>query len=364
MTPTNDYPATMTAAIDPAAIQKVSRFFNATLQQIVNEMLQNARRSGATQVTITTTKNRMRITDDGSGISDPGNVLAFGRSNWMRETIEAEDPAGMGVFSLARRNCTIESRPIGGQVWTADLTPEHFLGEASAQIAVRPKHPGGSHFTSIEFEMHETPNDAQWTVRGCTKHFPLPVTLDGRALEQEPFLKDAMFIQEWNGVRIGVYKSEPYSWDGRRINFHGQTVACDKLPRVSTREGRHHLGSQWHAQVDIDSCPGLELVLPARGELVQNDALDKLMEAARGAIYQVVLEEEVDDLPYDIWKDAKALGLALPPRNAKAGAVVATGGRRRVRRRQRDVPQDDARRAAHPGSPGADPDDGAYGADR
>ena len=36
---------TITASIDPAVISKVSRFFDASDHQIINEMLQNARRA-------------------------------------------------------------------------------------------------------------------------------------------------------------------------------------------------------------------------------------------------------------------------------------------------------------------------------
>ena len=38
---------TITASIDPDALDKTSRFFNASLEDILTELLQNARRAGA-----------------------------------------------------------------------------------------------------------------------------------------------------------------------------------------------------------------------------------------------------------------------------------------------------------------------------
>ena len=42
------------ASINGLAMKKVTRFFNATTEAIIGEMLQNARRAGATKVQITT----------------------------------------------------------------------------------------------------------------------------------------------------------------------------------------------------------------------------------------------------------------------------------------------------------------------
>ena len=306
------YPSTMRAAIDPAAIRKVNRFFNATLDQIIDELFQNARRSGATQVSVTTTTDRMRISDDGSGMSDPGTVLSFGGSSWLNESVVTEDPAGMGVFSLARRNCRIESRPKGQQGWSVQLTPAHFLGQEPATIETGPDHQHTAHFTTVDFAIDETATQAAWTVRKCAKHFPLPVTLNGRTVDREPFLKDARFIEHWNNVQIGVYTHEPYEHYTRAINFHGQIVPCNKLPRLRTREKRHQTQKDWIVQVQIDSCPGLELVLPTRREVVQNDALNELVDACKAAIYKAMTKEAVEDAPYEFCEDAKRLGVTLP----------------------------------------------------
>ena len=62
---TPSLPKEIRATIHEDAIQKVSRFFNATTAECLNELLQNSRRSGATRVDITLRANTVTVTDDG-----------------------------------------------------------------------------------------------------------------------------------------------------------------------------------------------------------------------------------------------------------------------------------------------------------
>jgi hypothetical protein len=66
--------------VDPAAITKVTRLFN-TLGSILTELIQNARRAGATTVDLDVAEADDRqwlvIADDGAGIADP---RSFSRS--------------------------------------------------------------------------------------------------------------------------------------------------------------------------------------------------------------------------------------------------------------------------------------------
>ncbi len=59
----------ITASISPQILSKVTRLFNAGLEDIVNELFQNARRAGATQVQVSLTESgHLRIEDNGCGI--------------------------------------------------------------------------------------------------------------------------------------------------------------------------------------------------------------------------------------------------------------------------------------------------------
>ncbi len=77
------------------------------------EALQNARRAGATTVRVLWDERSrvMRITDDGSGISDFEALFTLGRSGWDAEVIAEESPFGVGFMSavLASSHLTIRS---------------------------------------------------------------------------------------------------------------------------------------------------------------------------------------------------------------------------------------------------------------
>ena len=106
-------PATIAASVAPETISKVGRLFNGSATDVLNELLQNARRAGAGRVRLTITgtpgDRLLTIVDDGQGIADPVAIVTLGRSGWTAETLRREDPAGMGVFSLAGRDVIVRS---------------------------------------------------------------------------------------------------------------------------------------------------------------------------------------------------------------------------------------------------------------
>jgi signal transduction histidine kinase len=79
------------ASISPQILSKVTRLFNAGLEDIVNELLQNARRAGATQVEVWLTElGHLRIADNGCGIESAQMLLNLGQSDWEGEIVESE----------------------------------------------------------------------------------------------------------------------------------------------------------------------------------------------------------------------------------------------------------------------------------
>ena len=241
---------TIRARIADEAIAKVMQFFDGTLTQVLHEILQNARRSGAASVAIThdPANRRLTVSDDGRGIGDPGTLLAFGRSGWPKDLHGTEHPAGMGIFSLARRSPRIRSRVAGRAAWRVQLGEDHFVGRAPAAVAADPEWNRG-HGTDVTFSV--LPTDTGWTpgvIADAVRHYPIPVTVNGRKPEQSDFLKDAVRTETWRGLRVGVFHSTDPAWAIPGINFHGLQVAFPDLPQV-------------HA------LPGADADAPARGGL-------------------------------------------------------------------------------------------------
>ena len=305
--------ATIRARVGDSAIDKVTRLFSAGLADIFTETLQNSRRGGANRVAATIEQDgdttRVTLADDGVGIADPAVLLTFGESGWKTGIAEAEDPAGFGLLALSRRGCTLRWRVPGGDPspgYRLVLEPAHFLGRDSAHVV-----PDGSapwpHGTAVTFGASEAPHAVRAFLETAARHYPLPVTIGGETVERRAFLDGAIHAEPWKGLVFGVFKDSHSGYRVPDVNFHGLTLPV-RLPQIDTVEG-----GVWSARADIDSCPDLELVLPARKEAVETPFLEEMREAARLAVYRAMAQ--ADPAPRVAWTDwhkAKEAGIEMP----------------------------------------------------
>ena len=271
------------------------------------------RRGGANRVAATIEQDgdttRVTLIDDGAGIADPTVLLTFGDSGWKAGISEAEDPAGFGLLALSRRGCTLRWR-VPGQDPSPGcrlvLEPAHFLGRDAAHVV-----PDGSapwpHGTAVTFEASEAPHAVRAFLETAARHYPLPVTIGGEAVERRAFLDGAIHAEPWKGLVFGVFKNSHAGYRIPDVNFHGLTLPV-RLPQIDTVEG-----GVWSARADIDSCPDLELVLPARKEAVETPFLEEMREAARLAVYRAMAQ--ADPAPRVAWTDwhkAKEAEIEMP----------------------------------------------------
>ena len=307
---------TIRARIAEEAIAKVMQFFDGTLAQALHEILQNARRSGATSVAITRDQASGRITlsDDGRGIGDPRTLLAFGRSGWPQDLHGAEHPAGMGIFSLARRTPRIRSRVAGRAARSVQLGEDHFVGRAPAAIAADPDWTR-DHGTDVTISV--LPTDTGWTpgvIADAVRHYPISVSVNGCMPEQSDFLKDAVRTKTWRGLRVGVFHSASPTWATPGINFHGLHVAFPDLPQVHALPGADADARRtWWTLADVVDCPDLELTLPSRTAIVQTPFTAELVSEAMRSIYRATAAAGASPrLGYETRTKAAAAGIALP----------------------------------------------------
>src|SRR5690606_28469727 len=114
---------TIRSQVNPRLLTKADRLFTGSLSGRITEVLQNARRAGATHVEIVNDEknNEVTIRDNGRGIDDFAALLDLGGSNWEESLEVSEDPAGVGVFCLAPRRLTVRSQGkraiIEGEGW-------------------------------------------------------------------------------------------------------------------------------------------------------------------------------------------------------------------------------------------------------
>ena len=300
---TPQIPQSIQASIHQDAINRVSQFFNATTSDILNELLQNTRRSGATKVDITTTPGLVTLTDDGAGIKDPSTLLAFGQTGWDEKTALSEHPAGMGLYALARcKVVTVSSKPENGEPWQVTLTPDHFVGKLTAPVE-RVHKDTVSQGTTITFTTDAKEQHIHKEVTDAARYYPLPVYFNSEKVCKVDFLISSEHVEEWQGVRIGVHKTS-----NDRMNFYGVVIKDPRLPRVQTIDK-----TMWTTQVNVTDCPQLELTLPARREVVETPFMEELRQACRRTIYKAMsLQPEPVQVPKKVQDDAAAMGITLP----------------------------------------------------
>lgn len=304
------FPTTINTIVSASLLTKITRFSDGGVLAVLTEIIQNARRAGAKRIDIAQVETdrgpMLRIRDDGCGIADPARFLALGDSGWDEKIARSEDPAGMGVFSLAGHHVTVRSHAADlGAAWQVTI-PSHAWESSQPLDVIASSLDKG---TEIEIDLPEAwARQLEQAVKSTARFCPVPIWFDGNRQPHESFLHEAVRIEEWNGCRIGIF-TDKYDLhrEQPRINFHGLTVCC-RLPFVSDADG----GRGWYAKVDIIEAPRIQFVLPARKEVLQGAALEALREACEAAIFRTIAREGYHRLSYANWLRAKALGISLP----------------------------------------------------
>ena len=309
---------TIQAMVNPRLLSKANRLFTGTPEGRIIEILQNARRAGATKVEITNQDSYITVRDNGEGIDDFSRLLDLGGSGWEETLDSSEDPAGVGLFCLAPRQVTIRSN---GQI--ATIRDDGWTG-APVEIRDDPETVQG---TVLQFK------DEEWTSGAVDRNAVfcgMDVTVDGAPCPKMPFLSDQAAVYPDLGCRIEVRESThldswhrsckrgSYHSDNALVNFHGQVVAFDCHP-VS----EHHL----HFLVDMTGEPtGIRLMLPARTRLVENKAFEHLKEALELEAYRHLQRRGHHRLPYKEYVRARKLGIELPEATPTFSAGLLSGG--------------------------------------
>jgi len=304
------FPTMIHTSVSQCIIGKVTRLWAGSVADTLHEVIQNGRRAGAKRIDIarieTDRGDVLRIRDDGCGIADPAKFLALGDSGWDETIAKSEDPAGMGVFSLAGHHVIARSHSAEIDAgWQVTIPPHAWQSGEPLDVIPSSLERG----TEIEIDLPEAwARELEQAVQSAARFCPVPIWFSGNRQPQENFLHEAVRIEDWNGCRIGVF-TDKYRLhrDEPSINFHGLTVPC-RLPFVSDADG----GRGWYAKVDIIDAPTLQLVLPARKEMVQGAPLDALREACEAVIFRTIAREGHHRLSYAHWLRAKALGVFLP----------------------------------------------------
>ena len=296
----NALPREIRPTVSPKAVEKVTRFFNASLSDILLELFQNSRRAGATRVDVTTRdgsapgRTLVIVSDDGAGIEKPDTVLAFGESAWPDPAAANDDPAGMGLYALAGREFTIQSTTGDARdaPWFMKIEPANF--DDGRPATVQPAAPFSKPGTVITFEFEgTTPSWIENCLAATARFQRVRVYHNGELVEQHDINRGAFYTERWgprNAVTFGVHVTDARTGGNEAfgtLEVNGHPVVRERLARVSALRPEDLGRMSFHVTARADDLPELKLVLPSRKEAVENDFLIKsLRPAAEAAIYR------------------------------------------------------------------------------
>lgn len=145
----------------------------------LSELLQNARRAGASKIelTIDWKAGQVDVVDDGAGIADLQKVLSIAESGWGPEIMETETPYGMGFLSclFAASHVTIVSKAQRIAFYTKDA-----LDFSDIPVETLDLH-SHSAYTLVQLDGVKNIPDEQ-DIKHMVAGFPIPVFLNGREL--------------------------------------------------------------------------------------------------------------------------------------------------------------------------------------
>jgi len=293
---------TIKARVSQKLLSKATRLFTGTLAGRIIEILQNARRAGATQVHITNHEGSVTVCDNGHGIEDFAKLLDLGNSDWDQNMDEAEDPAGVGVFCLAPREVEISSGHksvvITEKAWTGEPVPVQAID---------------SFICGMKLQFVDEP----WTLDEVEKYAVfsgMQVTVDDKPCSREAFVSEQATLYPELGCRIEIrsrgnlsqwhhrWKRNYYS-DDVLINFYGQVVQFAYRP----------VSEELQCLVDLTGEPtAIRMMLPARTQIVENEALLELKSIVEKEVYRFIQKRGSHQLKYSEYCRAQELGIELP----------------------------------------------------
>jgi hypothetical protein len=206
---------TISGRVNTAILNKADRLFRNDDAGIWTELLQNARRAGATvleisieELTQATGPCRIVVQDNGRGIEDFQSLLTLGGSGWEAETQVREDPAGMGFFSLCRSMVEVHS---GNR--RAVISPDVFMGNGEAEVTEEKEFIAGTRLSFVRDSAKRTLAAALCAV---SEFCPLEIQLDGSVLPRHDFLDGAFHRETIDGIEVGF--ATEFTWARIRHN--------------------------------------------------------------------------------------------------------------------------------------------------
>jgi hypothetical protein len=257
------HPGHVQLVTDAASMRQQLRFAFANHYTIVQELMQNARRAGASCVCIDfdQSTSTLVVADDGSGIESFQTLLTFAASGWSAEVTAAERPYGMGFMAAIYAATHVEIESLGTRLAfdTEGLLADKFFRLESVENTKR-----GTKIMLTGVQL-DTPTQ---TMQAIAKGYSIPVVFNGDVLHQPDAIEHPGFVRCAVGhARIG----SEYREGSVRIYLQGFKV----------------FESAWYSEniVHLDGSM-FRGKFPDRDRVIDEAAMRQAVEAALKTLYE------------------------------------------------------------------------------
>ena len=285
----------------------VDRLFDNTPQSVCVELIQNARRAGATRIDFNTEYDDegecvLTVKDNGSGIANMADLLRIRSSGWNDNIKRREDPAGMGFFCLCRmKNLRVRSRDL--EVYMGD-DAEALRGNVEVEVKHSDTFIQG---TELRFTWPQLVGfELGMVLEHVGMYAPIRVTFNDRTIQQKSF-KPYGVLDEFETDDMIVYIHRQVCGNSVKFNFHGLVV----------EDSINDMIDDLVFHVDVKETSQLQMVLPARNAIVSNQFYKDLTTEVRRRMFEIVRAGGDHNLPHQQWLEAEGLGIELPPASAE-----------------------------------------------
>lgn len=304
---------TISGNVNAAILDKADRLFRNDDASVWAEILQNARRAGASTIEIWIEETQapadsciVTVQDDGRGIGNFQDLLTLGKSGWNPETQVTEDPAGMGFFALCRSEVEVQS---GSQF--VRITPDVFLGRSVAHVQQLPESVRGTRF---RFTRASTKAQMVAALHKTTEFYRLEVRLDGQPLPQHDFLEGAVYREMIDGIEVGFspqFTRGDRNFQDDNWNFYGARLHHAALQFTGMLKPGDLTPVTIYARFNVLETARVKLQLPDRRAVIEDESFHDFQRKARAAAYRFFQTQPQHVLPFKNWQEAKQLGVHL-----------------------------------------------------
>jgi hypothetical protein len=273
--------STIAADINTGRFLSHMRNLFSTSTIFLAELMQNARRAGASSVrfSLDADAKSIIVIDDGCGIDDFVKLIQVAESGWDEAINDAEDPFGIGFCSVifAASSVLVESK--GKKV---TLTADEVVAKQAIQVFTS-EFIGGTRVTLFGV----TPDIAEIAkaVNTFARGFPIPVFLDAEELPRPHAIANLANVHE---TIVGSMYVPGLDMSGRAVPDYDGWVYCQGLPIKAGRFTHSWLPPEAdHGVVHIDHKTWKPRV-PDRDVLIDQD---KANEAVTNAINELWRDE-------------------------------------------------------------------------